>query len=621
MSGSEAVEILYRLGEGEDLEAGTEAVYLTRLETETDLDRQGDALRSLAALPSGDGVERQLRMEKARRALETNPDHPQSVAGVVKAAFKAGSPATGGESNVPGRPLSWEEVEPWPHPVTGEEIAGAFEDTLRRYVVLPDGGPVAVTLWALNTYVFDAFNVCPILALTSPLRECGKTTARNVLAGLVRRAWKCTASISPSAIFRATDFGRDDPPTILIDEVDNLFTGRGRDQETEIKTLLNSGYTRDEQAVRNVLVGNNYEPREFSTWTPKALFLIDKGGLPDTIRSRAIEVPMRRLEPGEKVEDFDIGEIQEQLLPLRQKAARWGKDHRQIVRRLARSAKLPPGMRGRLADNWRPLLTIAEALGGPWLERAWRAWESLSALKIVEGEEDIIGVQLLADAQAILESPKWRGKDRIFTRDLVSELHLLEDRPWKEWKRGIPITPTQIGRLLKPFTPRVQSQTIWEGDESAKGYYREHFEPLWASYLSSSRAGRAEDPPAKRQRRQRRQDPDFTGVSEGVQGVRAASPEGSEHGIDPPEPGALHHELTPPLPVCLTPPGFSKRLSIGDSDALTPLTPSMEPASVLALPCDEEPCPRALSGECDGSCDGKCQLHVATGPRSSVGEL
>jgi putative DNA primase/helicase len=389
MSGSEAVEILNRLGEGEDLEAGTEAVYLTRLETETDLDRQGDALRSLAALPFGDGVERQLRMEKARRALETNPDHPQSVAEVVKAAFKAGSHATGSESNVPGRPLSWEEVEPWPHPVTGEEIAGAFEDTLRRYVVLPDGGPVAVTLWALNTYVFDAFNVCPILALTSPEKECGKTTTRNVLAALVRRAWKCTASISPSAIFRAIDGGRDDPPTILIDEVDNLFTRREGDKETEIKTLLNSGYTRDEKAVRNVVVGNNYEPREFSTWTPKALFLIDRGGLPDTIRSRAIEVPMRRLAPVERVEEFDIGEIQAQLLSLRQKAARWAKDHRQTVGRLARSAKVPPGMRGRVADNWRPLLTVAEVLGGSWMERACGAWVSLSALKTAQRQLEL----------------------------------------------------------------------------------------------------------------------------------------------------------------------------------------------------------------------------------------
>jgi hypothetical protein len=75
----------------------------------------------------------------------------------------------------------------------------------------------------------------PILAVTSPTPECGKTTLLTLLSALVPRALSA-ANITAAATFRAVEKWR---PTLLIDEADTFL----RDND-DLRGVLNSGHSR-----------------------------------------------------------------------------------------------------------------------------------------------------------------------------------------------------------------------------------------------------------------------------------------------------------------------------------------------------------------------------------------
>jgi putative DNA primase/helicase len=106
------------------------------------------------------------------------------------------------------------------------------------------------------------------------------------------------------------------------------------------------------------LVGDNHEPQEFSTWSPKAIASIGK--LSGTLRDRAIILPMKRKKPGERVVKLR-GRDTEQFLELRRKARRWADDNVDALKKARPS--IPEALNDRAADNWELLLAIAGSGG------------------------------------------------------------------------------------------------------------------------------------------------------------------------------------------------------------------------------------------------------------------
>jgi putative DNA primase/helicase len=97
-----------------------------------------------------------------------------------------------------------------------------------------------------------------------------------------------TANISAAELFRAVDAWA---PTLLIDEA-----GTFAQNSDELRGVLNSGHTRELAYVIRT-VGDDHEPRKFSTWGAEAIALIGK--LKDTLADRSIEVALKRkLPPG-----------------------------------------------------------------------------------------------------------------------------------------------------------------------------------------------------------------------------------------------------------------------------------------------------------------------------------
>ncbi len=189
-----------------------------------------------------------------------------------------------------GRVVQFEKPEPWPDAVDGAVLLDAIAATFLKYLALPEHASTALALWVLHAYTIEASFTSPILALTSPVKRCGKTFALILLAALVPRRLS-TANVTPAVLFRTIEKYA---PTLLIDEADTFI----RDND-ELRGVLNSGHTRTTATVIRA-VGDDHDPRAFSTWCPKAIALIWK--LPDTLGDRAIEVPMRRRTASEHVQ-------------------------------------------------------------------------------------------------------------------------------------------------------------------------------------------------------------------------------------------------------------------------------------------------------------------------------
>jgi len=379
---------------------------------------------------------------------------------------KARRKLAGDGNDAQGKAVLFAAVEPWPEPVDGAELLAELAALCQRYVVLPEHADVAIALWVVFTHCVDAVSIAPILALTSPEKRCGKSTVLALLRRLVLRPLTA-ANITTASLFRSIEAWK---PTLLIDEADT-FIG----SSDELRGVLNSGHTRDSAFVVRT-VGENHEPRKFSTWGAKAIALIGK--LKDTLADRSVEISLKRKLPGERVGRLRHADP-ELFHTMAQRCARWATDHARAIRAVRPAT--PEELHDRAADNWEPLLAIADLVGGVWPERARVAALTLSGGEDAEG--DSVRVQLLADIQDVFEH---RGADRISSDDLTNELITLEDRPWAEYSRGKPLTKARLSRLLRPF--RVVSKSIRLPDgRTPKGYLVDQFNDAFSRYLPSKR--------------------------------------------------------------------------------------------------------------------------------------
>jgi hypothetical protein len=169
-------------------------------------------------------------------------------------------------------------LDPDPDPSPGaDDVLSELVDLLRKYVVMPDGAAVLITMWIVHTYLLgsERLDISPILSIVSPVRRCGKTTLLTLLAALVQRGLP-VSNITAAALFRVVEKFR---PVLLVDECDTFLQ-----TNDELRGLVNSGHTRATAFVLRV-EGDEHEVKIFSTWGAKALALI--GSPAPTIEDRS----------------------------------------------------------------------------------------------------------------------------------------------------------------------------------------------------------------------------------------------------------------------------------------------------------------------------------------------
>lgn len=433
---------------------------LSQLKEEAPIEEIEEALRKFAASAIGaDPIRRAaLRCAAMARLTEAGVSSPAKF---VDAALKE---SRNTDEIVEGRELLFTDLQPWPDPVDGDQLLCEFAAFFERFAVVQKGATCTLSLWVLHTYALAAAYISPILAIVSPEKRCGKTVLLDVL---FRLAWRAitVANITAASLFRAVEKWT---PTLLVDEADSFLAGN-----EELRGVINSGHRRDTAKIIRT-VGDEHEPRVFSTWGPKAIALI--GRLPATLEDRAIVLPMKRKTSGERVERFRPERIVDELEVVRRKAARWAKDNLETLRES--DPTIPDVLNDRAQDNWRPLLAIADAAGGSWPERAREAAVWLSSQD--NAGENSAAVQLLSDLRGFFQNSM---QDFLSSEEVVAKLLEMEERPWGEWTKGKPITKIQVAAILKKFG--VRPKQTWVGSSPSRGYKLADFSDAFGRYLPS----------------------------------------------------------------------------------------------------------------------------------------
>ena len=128
------------------------------------------------------------------------------------------------------------EVEPWPEEVDTDALLLSLKRRVQRHIVLSDEAATVVALWILFAWVHDTAAVhSPILLVTSPEANSGKTTLLSLIGFLVPRALFCV-EISEATLFRGIELWQ---PTIIVDEADVILVNN-----EPLRSVINSGWTR-----------------------------------------------------------------------------------------------------------------------------------------------------------------------------------------------------------------------------------------------------------------------------------------------------------------------------------------------------------------------------------------
>ena len=127
------------------------------------------------------------------------------------------------------------------------------------------------------------------------------------------------------------------------------------------------------------------------------------GELPGTLHDRSIVIRLERALPGEIQEPFNSRKISEGK-SLCRKLSRWAQDY---AVELEQADPDIPGLFNRQADNWRPLIAIADVVGGKWPERARYLARNFN----LGDETENSGVILLGDIKKVFEES---GYDKLF---------------------------------------------------------------------------------------------------------------------------------------------------------------------------------------------------------------
>ena len=283
---------------------------------------------------------------------------------------------------------------------------------IEKYVAVSDDERIAIALWVLHTWVFDQFPITPRLALLSPVRGCGKTLLLILIELLCAEPFR-SDNVTAAVIYHHLRSRPRSP--LLLDEGDNQNIFR----DGPLRAVFNSGHRRGGNISR--FVGG--WTQRFSTFAPLAIAAI--GTLPLPLLHRAVVINMQRRPADVQIERLDETNPPRAFAVARDMAQNWA-----ARCRLNRDPEMPPQLRDRAADNWRPLLSIADALGHGEDARA-----AAIALCAKRPDEDA-GVTVLAGIRTVFDAlpPSRWGADRITRDRLIEGLAGLEDGFWAEWR-------------------------------------------------------------------------------------------------------------------------------------------------------------------------------------------
>jgi putative DNA primase/helicase len=270
----------------------------------------------------------------------------------------------------------------------------------------------------------------PRLKITSPKAGNAKTRACNWISLLTPRARIIDNPTGPS-IYRLVDRVK---PTLIIDEIDDLFKGR-----PDIVRVFNSGYDFGKKIPR--------ADGEFDSFCAMVIAGNDPV-MTEAQLERCISVKVWPKLKGQGVDALSMREVDERLVDLRRKWARWRDDNAATIK-IAKPA-MPNSFFSRLEDNWRIQFAVADLAGGSWPKMARNAAIKLSREQSKPGRLE----RLLT---ALYELFAIHGPALLLT-EIQTLLTADQDSEWADFNGpNRPISTTQTGQILS----RVDIESGW----------------------------------------------------------------------------------------------------------------------------------------------------------------
>lgn len=356
------------------------------------------------------------------------------------------------------------------------------EAFVRRFMVMSDHQHAAVVLWAAHTHMVEALWTTPYLHITSGEYDSGKTRLLFDVLGNVVREPLPTVDTTPADLYRSLDDLRS---TLLLDEVDALFTERPGETAEAIRRCLNVGYRRSGGLVRRWNMTNRSHD-VFNVFSPKAM--AGTGDLPRSLATRSVRIRLKKRLQNEPVEEWidHEGVSPGQAVPIREALADAAET---MERQLAKGRPLmPEGVRDRAADIWTPLFAVADAAGEDWSERARRA--AVALMGNANDADASVGIRLLADLREAMH--ELGDPPRVLTAELLERLLAWDDSQWRHYPYKEPLDGTSMASLLRRYdvAPRVVRAASGRG----RGYWAEHLADAFARYLPPDRRDARDNP-------------------------------------------------------------------------------------------------------------------------------
>jgi hypothetical protein len=340
----------------------------------------------------------------------------------------------------------------------GMTLLGLVEGLIDFCIWTQPKNVTALALWAIHMHTFDQFNITPRLAVLAPEENYGKTEVLDLLRHLAPLPRpELLLNPTPASLWQSVESGK---TALLIDEGDNLSLKH----HGQLRSILNAN--RKGAAIPRggspKKGGEAAEPKYFRPFIPVAVAAIGK--LPRPLMTRCIQIKMKRKPRG--VEKLQVDELDYQFMEAANLVLgaimRWADN---IL--LDRKPDLT-GLDNRHANNWRPLLAIADAMGEG--EKARNVARALIGV-----DNASMGTQLLIDIRTIFDKLKI---DRIEREHLLRELHKLD--AWNDWGRTSLLTKNEMFATLREYDV-IGVHPVRISGELVQGWYRKDFEEAWSS--------------------------------------------------------------------------------------------------------------------------------------------
>jgi Protein of unknown function (DUF3631) len=378
----------------------------------------------------------------------------------------------------------WEDVTEDEDVDLCEILDGILTQT-KRYIIAPDTTLATAVLWAAFTHIVHhnlaRVQVAPRLAIQAKTWGSGKTSLLEILSNLVHNP-RPASSMTASTLLRSVEVNQ---PTILLDESQRILR---RDRNDELVALCNASHRRKFAFVeRSVpLPDGSWKVERFNIWCTMAMAGI--GELLPEQQDRSIVIRLDKVLAKDVREQLEDGTSAE-LEGLHRKLEIW-------ARRL-QSLGRPPRpdclahQPGRVFDNWRPLIAIADLAGGQWPRLVQLAIAATLSVehRLSMVERLLISIKKIFNTPTIdFEANKPASVERLETTALLESLLADPEEDWAQASFGRPITAYWLRDHLIGLLDPPKAQAWWTGATNArvkhKGYERLQFEKAWRVHLS-----------------------------------------------------------------------------------------------------------------------------------------